>query len=159
MISGSRPQSAATGHSSSFSKLSNSFVRDYDPMDNMAERSGGNNDPSGFDQTMRSSFYSTRNGGFNKERGGVIESLQPTSVLDFSPEDMKKIEQIRDFMKEQADGLQQETEELKTLLMKQSAAEGDDDVTSCAPSEKELKEYSSRLQDQLLHSDQTIKIQ
>jgi len=43
--------------------------------------------------------------------------------------------------------------------MKQSGVEADDDVVSCAPSEKELKEYSSRLQDQLLRSDQTIKIQ
>ena len=99
-MSGSRPQSAMTGHSSSFSKLSNSFVRDCDPMDDMVGRSGGKNDPAGFDQTMRSSFYSTRNGGFNKERGGVIESLKPKSVLDFSQEDMRKIEQIRDFMKE-----------------------------------------------------------
>ena len=36
------------------SKFSNSLIRDCDPMD-----------PSGLDATMRSSFYSTRNGGFN----------------------------------------------------------------------------------------------
>ena len=41
---------------------------------------------------MRSSFYSTRNGGYAEEKGGIIASLQTKSVLDLSAEDMAKIE-------------------------------------------------------------------
>ena len=76
-----------------------------------------NTDPSGLDQTMRSSFYSTRDGGYTAEKGGIIDSLQTKSVLDLSQEDMEKIEQIRDFMKEQADGLQAEIEEIQAMLV------------------------------------------
>lgn len=50
----------------------------------MGSRKGSRNDPSGLDQTMRSSFYSTRNGGYAEEKGGIIESLQTKSVLDLS---------------------------------------------------------------------------
>lgn len=89
----SRPQSAITGHSSTVSKMSNSFARDCDPMaDMMGSRKGSRNDPSGLDQTMRSSFYSTRNGGYAEEKGGIIDSFQTKSVLDLSAEDMAKIE-------------------------------------------------------------------
>lgn len=81
----SRPQSAITGHSSTVSKMSNSFVRDCEPMaDMMGSRKGSRNDPSGLDQTMRSSFYSTRNGGFSEAKGGIIDSLKTKSVLDLS---------------------------------------------------------------------------
>jgi hypothetical protein len=45
-----RPQSAVTGLSTP-SKMSNTFMK--------------HSDPAGIDATMRSSFYSTRNGGFN----------------------------------------------------------------------------------------------
>lgn len=89
----SRPQSAITGHSSTVSKMSNSFVRDCDPMaEMMGSRKGSRNDPSGLDQTMRSSFYSTRNGGYADEKGGIIDSLQTKSVLDLGVDDMEKIE-------------------------------------------------------------------
>jgi len=47
----SRPQSAVTGLSSA-SKMSSNFIKDADP--------------SGFDSLMRSSFYSTKNGGFQE---------------------------------------------------------------------------------------------
>ena len=110
----SRPQSAVTGHSSTVSKMSNSFVRDCEPMAGMmGGHKGSRNDPSGLDQTMRSSFYSVRNGGYAQEKGGVIDSLKTKSVLDLGQDDMKKIEQIRDFMNEQAEGLQAEIEEIK----------------------------------------------
>ena len=68
----SRPQSAITGLSSP-SKMSNSFVRDYDPA--------------GLDETMRSSFYSTRNGGFNNQKGGIVDQLKLKNVLDLTDED------------------------------------------------------------------------
>jgi hypothetical protein len=157
----SRPQSAVTGHSSTVSKMSNSFVRDCEPMAGMmSSHKGSRDDPSGLDQTMRSSFYSTRNDGYAQEKGGIIESLKTKSVLDLSQEDMEKIEQIRDFMKEQAEGLQQEIEEVKAILINKTKADGaEDDNLSCAPSEQDLKEYSSKLQEELLNSDQTIKIQ
>ena len=62
------------------SKMSNSLARDCDP-----------------ESTMRSSFYSTRNG-FNNQKSGLVNSLNLKNVLDLSPEDMQKIEQIREFM-------------------------------------------------------------
>lgn len=157
----SRPQSAVTGHSSTVSKMSNSFVRDCEPMADMmgCHKGSRNTDPSGLDQTMRSSFYSTRNGDYSAEKGGIIDSFKTKSVLDLSQEDMAKIEQIRDFMKEQAEGLQAEIEDIKAMLIAETAANADDDGgLSCAPSEKELKDYSSKLQAELLNSDQTIKI-
>lgn len=64
----------------------------------MGSRKGFGDDPSGLDQTMRSSFYSTRNGGYAQEKGGIIDSLNTKSVLDLSQEDMEKISQIRKFM-------------------------------------------------------------
>ena len=55
------------------SKMSNSFIRDYDPA--------------GIDDTMRSSFYSTKNGGFNDQKGGIVDQLKLKNVLDLSEDD------------------------------------------------------------------------
>ena len=88
VISG-RPQSAVTGHSSTVTKTSNPFKGD-----------GSRNDPSGLDQTMRSSFYSNKDNGLVEKQGGLIHSISNKSVLDLSKEDMEKIEQIRGFMNE-----------------------------------------------------------
>jgi hypothetical protein len=63
------------------------------------------------ESTMRSSFYSTK-GGFNDQKGDVVHSLKVGNVLELSPQDMQKIEQIRVFMNEQADGLTAEIEEI-----------------------------------------------
>lgn len=82
----SRPQSAMTGLSSA-SKVTDRFAR--------------NQDPAGIDETMRSSFYSTANGGFYKSKGGIVDSLEVKNVLELSKDDMVKIQQIRDFMQEQ----------------------------------------------------------
>ena len=63
-------------------------------------------------------------------------------------------------MKEQAEGLQTEIEYIKAILIdKTNAKPEEDDNVSCAPSEKELKDYSGKLQAELLNSDQTIAIQ
>jgi hypothetical protein len=59
-------------------------------------------------------------------------------------------------MQEQADGLSQEIEELQQLLM--ASTEKPKSVAE-APSQRELKEYTSKLEDELLRSDQTIKVQ
>ena len=48
-------------------------------------------DPAGIDATMRSSFYSTRGGGFNQSKGGIVESLKPKNVLELSSDEMQKI--------------------------------------------------------------------
>ena len=57
-------------------------------------------------------------------------------------------------MKEQAEGLQSEIEDIKGILLNKTAAKPEeDDAVSCAPSEKELKDYSSKLQAELLNSD------
>ena len=53
--------------------MSNSFVRDYDPA--------------GIDDTMRTSFYSTRNGGFNDQKGGIVDSLKLKNVLELTEDD------------------------------------------------------------------------
>ena len=67
--------------------MSNSFYRDFDPA--------------GIDEsTMRTSFYSTRNGGFNDQKGGIMDSLKLKNVLELSDSDKQKIAQIRDFMTE-----------------------------------------------------------
>lgn len=104
VIEPSRPQSAVTGVST-VSKMSNSLVRDCDPM--------------GLDQTMRSSFYSTRDG-FNNKKGNVVDSIKINNVLELSDEDVQKIKQIREFMKEQLQGMQDEIEELQKLIMQGS---------------------------------------
>ena len=52
-------------------------------------------DPAGIDATMRSSFYSTRNGGFNDTKGEVLDSFKVKNVLELSKEEMEKIAQIR----------------------------------------------------------------
>ena len=82
--------------------MSNSLIRDLDPQ----------GDPAGIDATMRTSFYSTRGEGFNKQKGGIVDTIKVKNVLELSEEDKEKIAQIRDFMKEQADGLQNEIDEL-----------------------------------------------
>jgi hypothetical protein len=41
-------------------------------------------EPSDFNVTMRSSFYSTNNSGFNKEKKNVVDSLKIKNVLEFS---------------------------------------------------------------------------
>lgn len=61
---------------SSPSKMSNSMIK--------------HSDPAGIDATMRSSFYSTRNG-FTDQKGGIVDSLKPKNVLEFSQEEMEKI--------------------------------------------------------------------
>jgi hypothetical protein len=48
-------------------------------------------DPTGIDATMRSSFYSTRNGGFNDTKGDVVDSFTVKNVLELSKEDREKI--------------------------------------------------------------------
>lgn len=58
-------------------------------------------DPAGIDATMRSSFYSTKGGFYNDAKEGVVESFKVNNVLELSSEDMKTIQQIREFMKEQ----------------------------------------------------------
>ena len=69
---------------------------------------------------MRSSFYSTKDNGLVEKQGGLIHSISNKSVLDLSKEDMEKIEQIRGFMNEQAEGLQTEIEDIKMRLMNSS---------------------------------------
>ena len=54
---------------------------------------------------MRGSFYSSRTGGFYDAKEGVVDSLKVKNVLELSSEDMEKVQSIRDFMKEQQDGL------------------------------------------------------
>lgn len=147
VISG-RPQSAVTGHSSTVTKTSNTFKAE-----------GSRNDPSGLDQTMRSSFYSIKDNGFAEQRGDIIQSIKTTSVLDLSKEDMEKIKLIRGFMNEQAEGLQNEIEDIKTKLMNSTNEQQEsENRLNSVPSEKELKDYSSKLEAQLLNSEKTIKI-
>lgn len=67
----------------------------------VTDRFARNQDPAGIDETMRSSFYSTTNGGFYKSKGGIVDSLEVKNVLELSKDDMAKIQQIRDFMQEQ----------------------------------------------------------
>ena len=69
-----------TGHSSTVTKTS--IFRD----------GGSRNDNSGLDQTMRSSFYSIKDGGYAEQKGSIIEQIQTKSVLDLSKDDMFKIE-------------------------------------------------------------------
>lgn len=102
---------------------------------------------------MRSSFYSTK-GAFNDQKGSVVQSLKVKNVLELSPQDMQKIEQIREFMKEQAESLNQEIDEVQKLILESSMK-----TIPVVPSQKELKDYSQKLQDELLQSDQNIKIQ
>ena len=71
---------------------------------------------------------------------------------------MQKIGQIRDFMNEQAEGLQLEIEEIKSNLIRQTNKAGDDNIGNATPSEKDIKDYKSKLEAQLLNSEQTIKI-
>ena len=59
--------------------MSNSFARKFEM------------DPTGIDATMRSSFYSTRNGGFNDTKGDVLDSFKVKNVLELSKEDNEKI--------------------------------------------------------------------
>jgi hypothetical protein len=43
-----------------------------------------NSESSDFNATMRSSFYSTNNNGFNQEKKNVVDSLRIKNVLEFS---------------------------------------------------------------------------
>jgi hypothetical protein len=61
---------------SSPSKMSSTFNAGSNPMADMM----------GLDSTMRSSFYSTRNGGFFNEKNGIVESLKVKNVLELSSE-------------------------------------------------------------------------
>jgi len=44
-------------------------------------------DPAGIDATMRTSFYSTRGEGFNKQKGGIVDTISVKNVLELSEED------------------------------------------------------------------------
>jgi len=57
--------------------MSNSLIRDLDPQI----------DPAGIDATMRTSFYSTRGEGFNKQKGGLVDTIKVKNVLELSEED------------------------------------------------------------------------
>ena len=61
--------------------MSNSLLRDIDPKA----------DPAGIDASMRSSFYSTRGEGFNKQKEGIVETIKVKNVLELSVEDKEKI--------------------------------------------------------------------
>ena len=61
-------------------------------------------------------------------------------------------------MLEQAEGLTQETEDIKKWLMDAGNQKAKPEVKDEAPSQKELKEYTSKLQEEFLKSDQTIKV-
>jgi len=63
---------------------------------------------------MRSSFYSTKNAGFFEEKGEIVDSLKVQNVLEMGEVEMDKIQRIRDFMLEQADGLQKEIDDLQS---------------------------------------------
>ena len=96
---------------------------------------------------MRSSFYSIKDNGYAEQRGDIIHSIKTTSVLDLSKEDMEKIELIRGFMNEQAEGLQSEIEDIKTKLMNSTNEQQEsENQLNAVPSEKELKDYSSKLE-------------
>ena len=109
VIEPTRPQSAATQRSSPGKKTNVTSG-----MSGLLEKQ---EDPAGIDATMRTSFYSTRGEGFNKQKGGLVDTIKVNNVLELSEDDQEKISQIRDFMKEQADGLQSEIDELQRLLM------------------------------------------
>lgn len=72
----SRPGSAITDHSSNFS---NSLARTYKPSQPLDSQ-----DQSDFNVTMRSSFYSTNNNGFNKDKKNVVDSIGIKNVLEFT---------------------------------------------------------------------------
>ena len=60
---------------------------------------------------------------------------------------MEKIELIRGFMNEQAEGLQSEIEDIKTKLMNSTNEQQEsENQLNAVPSEKELKDYSSKLE-------------
>lgn len=73
VIESSRPTSAVTG-ASTISKMSNSLIRDCDPA--------------GLDATMRSSFYSTKDG-FNSQRKDIVDKLKVKNVLELSNDDLQ----------------------------------------------------------------------
>ena len=85
---------------------------------------------------MRSSFYSTK-GGFNNE--GL--SLKLGNVLELSATEMEQINKIRERIKEQAEGLTSEIDEMQKMVMETTMKP---EVPS-VPSQKELKDYSSKL--------------
>lgn len=45
-------------------------------------------DPAGMDATMRSSFYSTRDG-FGNHKGEIVDRLKVSNVLELSSEDLQ----------------------------------------------------------------------
>ena len=60
-------------------------------------------------------------------------------------------------MNEQADGLQNEIDDLQGFIMKSSNTE-DEQKSTPSPTQKDLKDYSNKLQDEFLNSDQNIKV-
>lgn len=151
-IDGGRPQSKQSQMTgpSTFSAMSNSYVRDCDP-------GPGGKEQANFDHTMRSSFYTTKSGfGQNKQKDNVIASLKSNGILDLTEADRKNIGKIRDYMNEQAKCLDKEADALRDLLMEPDPAELEE--SSAPPTEKDLKDYTHKLQDTFLKSEDTVRV-
>jgi len=67
----------------------------------------------------------------------LVDSLKVKNVLELSQAEQTKINEIRDFMQEQADGLKKEIDEIQGLIMKASMEDNEPQLTS-SPSQKDL---------------------
>ena len=73
--------------------------------------------------------------------------MKVKNVLELGKEEMDKIGQIREFMQEQASGLKSEIDELNQMIIEESQAknEDEDDPDFVPPTQRDLKEYSTKL--------------
>ena len=103
---------------------------------------------------MHSSFYNMAMTGMDfqdkdEKTGQVVSQLNIKNILELSNQDMAVVEQLRKFMHEQADELEKEIDRMQLLMvenaMKPQEEEDDDDLCNSIPTEKELRNYSSKL--------------
>ncbi|CDW91275.1 UNKNOWN [Stylonychia lemnae] len=117
----------------------------------------GSSMPKGTEASMRGSFYSTSGGNKfgelqNKETK-VVESFKLSNILEFNEEEKKILAQIKKIINEECDKLQEDIDEIQNQLLQSSKNQ-----TPRAPNQKELKDFSVKLQEELLRSDQILKV-
>eukprot|EP00347_Sterkiella_histriomuscorum_P007591 403348332 len=115
----------------------------------------GSSQAKGTEASMRGSFYSTTTNKFNEnQETQVIEGFKLShNILEFNEEEKKILAQIKSIMQEECDRLQEDIDEIQNQLMFNSKQK-----TQKVPNQKELKDFSNKLQEELLRSDQILKV-
>lgn len=102
---------------------------------------------------MRGTFYSNTGGVENPGERRILEDLSLSNILELSEQEKSILDGIKRIMNEECDRLQFDIDEVQAQLLSESKQKA-----KRPPTSKELKDFSQKLQDELLRSDQIVKV-